>query len=456
MVRVTRFRWIGVVSLVVIFTSVGRHLQLDDALIYDRYIANALLGLGLVYNAGEPVNALTSPLYTYLLLFVSWLLHGQVQLAAVLIFGSTFAGACVLAERLVPYSGFLLGSMAYFYGLIGMETPLLLFLLMLVITLYADSRLSLIPSFLMLLILTRVEGGALALAIALSLWRQRRMPRPITFLPAIGIGLSYLVCNFVLYGRPLSDSSKAKLGQGVSGYWGPWPTAFLHIWHLWPYFKPTPYVLVGILLCCWYGRKNARSDVWGRAIFPCLGVLFLFYWLFNLPSYTWYYAPFVFLLSIFAVLGVPSTKPAAIVLAALLIAQALTNIYWVRKLSSGEHDYARIADWLSHETAPNATVAACEIGEIGWLSHRYIFDILGLTTPKNAVHVSRRDAASWFAEDKPGYVVVHKPAWIWEQVAVYSPDYEEVPFHSNSIYILRRKPASPSNTEGVTTGANLH
>jgi arabinofuranosyltransferase len=434
-----RFRYILVVCVVATFTFISRNLRVDDALIYDRYISNALHGLGLVYNAGERVNALTSPLYAYLLLGVSWLVHGEVQLAAALIFCATFAGACVLAERIVPWSGFLLGSMAYFYGLLGMETPLLLFLIMVVVTVYVESRLSLLPTFLLLLILTRAEAGALALVLGWSLWRQRKLPKPASFLPAIGMGLLYLGINFALYGRPLSDSGKAKLGQGVSGYWGAWPTAFLHVWHLWPYFKFTPYILIGIILCCWFGMKKAGDAPWSKAVIPFLAVLFLFYWLLNLPAYTWYYAPFVFFLSLYAMQGLPESKAASMLLVAVLIAQALTNAYWLRGLSNGDRDYTKIGNWLELNTAPGATVAACEIGEVGWISHRYVFDILGLTNPKNAAHVSRRDAVSWLAEDKPDYVVVHKPAWVWEQVAIESSQYQEAPFHANSVYILRRK-----------------
>jgi hypothetical protein len=314
---------------------------------------------------------------------------------------------------------------------------------MAVMTLYDGSRLNLLPVFLMLLILTRVEAGALALALGWRLRRDRKMPSPVSFLPAIGIALAYLAINLNLYGRLASDSSKAKLGQGVSGYWGTWPTGFLHIWHLWPYFAVTPYILAGILFFGWRGVKVARTTLWGKAILPFLLVLFLFYWLFNLPAYHWYYAPFIFLFSMIAITGVPETRRASVLLTIVLLAQGLTNAYWVRKLSTGEHDYAKAGNWLASRTAPDATVAACEIGEVGWLSHRYMFDILGLTTPKNATLVSRRDPAGWLAEDKPDYILMHKHTWVWEKIALQSPLYEEAPFQSDSIYILCKKSTRP-------------
>ena len=110
--QVLHFR-LSLTAIVVIgFTYLSRHLQLDDALIYDRYVYNALHGLGLVYNAGEHVNALTSPAYSYILLAISWLLHGQIQLAAVLIFIVTYGAACMMAESLFQYSGIFLSTVA--------------------------------------------------------------------------------------------------------------------------------------------------------------------------------------------------------------------------------------------------------------------------------------------------------------------------------------------------------
>ena len=48
------------------FAYLDRFFELDDALIYHRFVQNAIDGHGLVYNPGERYNALTSPLYTAL------------------------------------------------------------------------------------------------------------------------------------------------------------------------------------------------------------------------------------------------------------------------------------------------------------------------------------------------------------------------------------------------------
>jgi hypothetical protein len=94
-------------------------IKLDDAFIYARYIKNALDGDGLVFNAGERVNALTSPLMGYLLLILSWLLHGRVLLAEMILSTIFLASACSFAEAMVPYSGMILASTAFFYTCFG-------------------------------------------------------------------------------------------------------------------------------------------------------------------------------------------------------------------------------------------------------------------------------------------------------------------------------------------------
>ena len=433
------YRFVLIAVVVICFTLLSRHLQLDDALIYDRYVNNALNGFGMVYNVGEHINALTSPLYSYLLLSVAWLLHGQVQLAAVLIFTVAFGLACMLAENLVPYSGIFLSTMAYFYWLIGMETSVFLFFLMLSISFYARDQIEFLPSILVLTFLTRMEAGILILVIGLRLYRDRKIPSIVSMVPPLGLIVSYVFLNRYVYGHVVSDSSKAKFGQGMSGYWGVWPTAFLRVWHLWPFFAWTPYVLVGIVALSYRGICELKGTSWNRVILPFLALLGAFYWLFNLPAYHWYYGPFILFLSIFAVAAAVSSRAGSLVLGAVLIAQCITNAWWLRKSTSTEHEYAKVGQWLSTMTPPDAHVAACEIGEIGWVSHRYIIDILGLTTPQNAQFVADRNDSQWLAEDKPDYIVVHKPAWVWERVALRSPEYKETSFESSSIAILQRK-----------------
>ncbi len=60
-------RWIlGFSVATIAFDSYAfRGHELDDGLIYARYIQNLIEGKGFVYNVGEAVNGLTSPLFAY-------------------------------------------------------------------------------------------------------------------------------------------------------------------------------------------------------------------------------------------------------------------------------------------------------------------------------------------------------------------------------------------------------
>ena len=390
-----RFRALLVILIVCIFGYLGRHFSLDDALIYARYVANALAGNGLVYNAGEHVNAMTSPLFSYLLLGGSMLLHGNVLLADYLLSCLAFIAVCLLAEWTVPYSGIVLATTEYFYSTIGMETSLFLCMLMLAVLLYVKEQYNWLPLVLSLLVLTRFEGGALMLVIAWHLYRRHKLPKWYALVPALGIVLLYLGANRFWYGAYLPASTSAKFLQGMSGYWGRWPFAFLHIEKLAIHFKWTLYVFVLGIIFAIVGIRKMRGTPWNQVVLPFLAILACFYVLFNIPAYFWYYAPFVFFGALYAVSALPKTKVAYWVLVAVVVLSGVTNAVHISHRVISEN-YRAAGEWLAANTAPNAKIAACEIGTLGWYSHRYLYDIIGLTTPANAVHLAHRDEVSWF------------------------------------------------------------
>src|ERR1700679_3177800 len=112
-----RLRAALVILVVCILGYPARNFVLDDALIYARYVSNALAGNGLVFNVGERVNALTSPLFSYLILGASALLHGNLFFGDPFLFGWAFIAVFFLAEWVVLYSGIRVASTEYFYWL---------------------------------------------------------------------------------------------------------------------------------------------------------------------------------------------------------------------------------------------------------------------------------------------------------------------------------------------------
>ena len=126
---------IGPILIAMYFGYVWREYQLDDALIYLRYIKNFQEGHGLVYNPGERFNGLTSPFFTFIILLGSFFIKNLQWLSVVK--AICFLGATAyLSSKLFSRSRFgelltmfsILGF-GYFYSTIGMETPLFLLLI---------------------------------------------------------------------------------------------------------------------------------------------------------------------------------------------------------------------------------------------------------------------------------------------------------------------------------------
>jgi arabinofuranosyltransferase len=435
-----RPKYLLLAIIVAALTYLGRHTEIDDALIYARYIANALAGKGLVFNPGELINALTSPLFAYLLLGTSWLMHGQVLLATVLLSGILLFFAVVLAERLVPFAGFLVVCTSYFYTLLGMETALFLFLLVLTLTLYVERRDYWLPLASILLVLTRAEGGAMVLFIAIGLYRQGRLPKWTSYLPVAAVVVIYLLLNYHWYHSLIPSSATSKLGQGRSGIWGRWPTAFLQCSRqLKTDFLPMFYIMPLVAGGAAYSLWRYRSEPITRIILGFSGVALAFYVVFNIPGYRWYFAPFIFFAMLAACRVIPSTKIwqwASIGLFALVLATSFRILYRTVAAPDGAIAMGR---WLDQNTAVDSRIEASETGKIGYYSHRYLIDSLGLTTPKNADHIAHRDLSSWLAEDHPDYIVMHDGDMPWERVVKQTTDYLPTGTHLDNLYLLKRK-----------------
>ncbi len=246
------FKILLIIAIVAFLAYCEGYSKIDDSFIYARYISNALAGKGMVYNAGEHVNALSSPLYSYLLLLTSWLLHGNVLLGTIVLSGVFLVLASILAEYLTPFSGLFIASTAYFYYLVGMETSLFVFMILAIITLFQMEKWGWLPLASVLLVLSRFEGGLLVAVVAWRLYQRRVWPTWKAFIPAILLAVCYLLLNHhYYYGVYLPSSATAKLGQGFSGLWGRWPTAFVsHFSMAMVTFQKTKFIMYLVAVFC--------------------------------------------------------------------------------------------------------------------------------------------------------------------------------------------------------------
>jgi len=423
---------------------INRHYQLDDALIYLRYIRNFLNGAGLVYNPGDYFNGLTSPLYSYLVILTGLLLD-NLQLANILLATILYASALILYSEvffldkpLVSRSLFIIlaGTFPYFFLTYGMETPLFILMIGLCLYCYRIEQYFWLGIFSGLLILTRMEGIFLV-AILLSGYviRNHTLPSYRNFIIPLVLIAGNLIFNKLYYGAYLPATGNAKIWQGQSGLWGDgW--LFLQIGYLFGWvFNSNYFYLCSIVILTLIGLVSSIKTPVNREIHLIVITFFIsyscFFIAFNIPNYHWYYAPyFIFAMvystqGIFWIADVLGTifqgklkwigQLSSILLVAILI-------YWASSISgiarSAFTPYKNIGIWLNQNTREDAKIALVEIGTIGWYSDRPIIDILGLVNPLNARFIGERKFEEWLNHYSPDFILIHDPPWPHEAGAV--------------------------------------
>ncbi|AOJ02738.1 hypothetical protein WS70_13625 [Burkholderia mayonis] len=452
----------------------NRDYQLDDSLIYLRYVRNLFDGLGLTYNAGDHFNGLTSPLYSYLLIAANSVTHSlqytTIFLSFVFLCAAAIYGAAALSENRFEQAlcGFFVVSFNYFYTTFGMETTLFLFLTALTLHFYRNDRLYLVGATIGFLILTRTEGVFLgAVIFGHYIFTRKRIP-PLKYLVvAAAIILANLLFNYLYYGAPLPATGNAKIGQGRSGFWGTrYP--FLNVMYMKDWFFGGDYRLLWFLFpSAVIGLFARRSSATAYLTVAYLALLGGFYVFLHIPNYHWYYAPFFYFLVLFSAIGAYQLISMAIGLAkkrkAYLLAAVpvtiVTAVFGAHNLKladivRGSFDpYRSIGNWINDNTPKSAVVAAVEIGTIGWYGNRYIIDILGLTNPYNADFIANKDVHSWLTKYSPDYILVHDPLWPFEATATcltsagaYAPE----PRFNFPGYHLLVKSAAPGAKERAT------
>lgn len=299
--------------------------EIEDGLIYWRYLANALDGHGFVFNVGEYVNGLTSPLYAFILL-AGARLSNDIALAAVV--ASAVASAlCALLlvalfERARPEAppshsivpALFLATSPYTYANYGMEASLFAALSGLSLWLYLQKRTRLLSWALAAIVLARPEGVLLIATLALDsllspiIDHGRRQTayvarlRPLILFPAAALAVQ-LAANTAYYGAPLSASAMAKVGQGSSGLW--WNANFVlaTVEHVDRFFGGSwPAALTFGALSA-FGIATCSDRQLRRVALIFMAALTTFYVALRIPSQDWYYAPLYFFAWMFAAIG---------------------------------------------------------------------------------------------------------------------------------------------------------
>jgi hypothetical protein len=407
---------------------------IDDAYITFRYARNLLDGQGFVFNPGEPVLGTTTPLYTLLMAglgIVSGRTQAPFPLLALGLNALADAATCLLiwqigrkaAAAWPAYITALIWAVAPYsvtFAIGGLETSIYVLLLTASVLAYLTSRRKLTALFAALALLTRPDALLLIAPLALDrLVRAIRNKEPIQTDEVLIFVLpvaAWYGFAWVYFGSPLPQSIAAKL----AAYRLAPASAFIRLLQ----HYATPFLENDV-----FGSKTAVAV--GLILYPFLFIVggrrvlktqprllaYMFYPLiyllaFSLPNpliFRWYLTPLLPAYFFFIVCGAgeiitllaqragnfhPALKHIIPVLfAALPILLTLNAWSWHPDHGLDrpapemawyklELLYRQVADLLLPELTSTDTLAAGDVGVLGYYTPARILDTVGLNSPQ--------------------------------------------------------------------------
>ncbi len=395
-------------------------IKIDDAYIFYTYVRNIAGGYGWVFNRGEFVNGTTSALYPIAAAALTKL-GAQPDIAGhwLGVFG---LGASLLILLRInspwPAIPLLLPLIALnsrtLDDAVGMETYITLALILLTLRLYLSERLYWASTTFGLAVLSRPDSALFGVILAADyIFRHRRFPQVGTLLPFSLILGSWLLFSQFYFAALLPNTIGAKLAQSGHAYWGG-EFGFLHgATRIISGFGALSYLAaLGTVLAIIFYRDIIKNRalflllVWGIAYF----IVYAF--IIKAPPYRWYYVPILVPFSILILLPIAKAPLLAQLIFALLLGIGAINLSNERSrapVTRKFETYVAVADWISKNTPANTSVAAMEIGIIGYhLTNHRVIDGLGLITPAE-VHLKRHEHGWFIKEHHPDYVVTNNP-----------------------------------------------
>lgn len=382
----------------------------DDAFITFRYAENLAAGDGLVYNLGQHVLGISTPLFALLLAALS--LTGLKPILAALIVSLASSGiTAIVVYKLARHLGFerfawvptllyILWPRSISAESCGMETAFFTALVTSAIYLCRTSRYTWSTLLASLAAVTRPEGCFALFIVIVAIWyKERRLPLW-SLLPPVLIISPLLIFSKLFYGSVLPHSVPAKLalyGQlGGESWWS-------HIVYLMAWHDPFGWILAVLVITgsIYLMRKHHTGMLEVGWSFG----LILFFMLTPTTLFFWYVAPIypVYLILATATLigpGVrgflerPGMKGVAILGASCLVIIMLLACYRTALSYRAEQEvldsvHKAIGEYLYHHADVTDLVAAEDIGYMGYYSRRNILDRDGLVSPE-AVEFNRR------------------------------------------------------------------
>lgn len=440
----TFFLVLGLTIAARIAMFLGTGYSADDAFITYRYAENLAGGHGFEYNPGESVQGTSTPLFTVILAGFSLVFGPQSIPWASRVIG-VVADACTVllvlevtdplgsAAQLLAASLFALFPRLVFCFSLGMESPLVVLLMIASWVLQNKGKIPAACGALGVLFLLRVDTILWsALVLGMIVWERKRISirALVAFFLPVSIWVLFAIATF---GSPVPHAVEAK---AVSWH------------HLFGAFEPER-VLVGYFP--FHGLHDVpplvRGILCAILVFPAIVILpslycrrdpkiiFPFFFLLyngvfaaaRVVMADWYYPPawiaYAVSLSIawswlFARNGVGNVRESierilTRTLIPVLVLLLAAGIYRWRK-DPGEWfqgELVRVGTWLAANARPGSGVLLEPIGVTGWLSKLYVHDEIGLVSPR-VIEYRRRFEGSdaWFLDyiedTKPTYIVL--------------------------------------------------
>ena len=391
------------VGATVLFAAYRTHFANDDAWITYRYAENLAKGLGFVFNPGERVLGTSTPLYTCILALVhaaglpvpiTSQALGYLSMLGILVgtyllmsrIHSELAGLLAIA-LLVPIQVF------HRIATYGMETPLYTLCIVFAFYAYSIDRLRLTTVLAACALLFRLDGAAVGAALILAYGLNRRELPWKHMLLFVALTAPWFIFSYLYFGTFFPSSFWAKRAHTGSHY-QLWILKWLATLLL------TPFALLGAGVCLRTPERRSRGlpfAIWMAGYVAA-------YSLSKLPGYEWYRTPMTVPLAGFGAVGVLAAAGAlrrfrlapvwSIAGLTLLLVWTDGSLWsgmhrlvtgkgdWRDRLESGRYE---ASVWMRDNLPADAMIVTGGIGQIGYVTQRYILDASGLISPQVVV-----------------------------------------------------------------------
>ena len=397
-------------------------LRFEDALIVLRYARNLAEGLGFVYNPGERVLGVTTPLHT-LISAVFVLLGGDHAPAVQNVAGVVFLvleawlAATIVRRTHGALLGFLVAvilvtNLNFNYLYFGMETHFYAFLILLCCYFFALRKETLTGLALGVAFLTRYDAALLALLIGLFLLAEKRRP-PLKLVGAFSIVVApWLLFSLYYFHSILPSSLGAKKDYyPVFGY-----LRFIFVYYQ-EYFARLAAVFVpggtvgmlaswGFPLAAAVGTLSLARIAADRLVLVAYAALqvVIYALLGPDPGFYWHYYILNPVLTILVMVGLHDAASAVLglgsrggkryaaaarrlVQGALLVAIVLAlgnlrrQLDYKFQLDPHSRQFYAIGGWLDQNYDDETSLLQPSIGILGYATNLRIVDHAGLVTP---------------------------------------------------------------------------